>query len=1434
MSVIKLDLPEGDINFDREVSIGRRTNSNGEEEFVTLCAKTGRRLPIPVSSYDKSEEAVMDAILASLEKAKLPFEVAGANMDLMTLIENTVLSENPIIALPKQWPQAHQVICLNLPGEMYSGADKDVLNVGDVMKASHEANATMALLMFLAEIVHKSVVGMEDAKPPKRKKKGGKKKKGGAKNEEEEGGEAMDVDDEYEEIPFVPIDSFVRDLNTKGFLRNSFKHYQEGQMAIDVPRIVPMMERLINKNLVTIGYRFFIFVLDPSYDINNTAEEMMRRVHSMQTDYDERKSSGAKQDPFVNPIGHTCYRRVGSLGALSKLLQLYYGNSHPVTKLLQESATELGGTDIPLSSQYCKAHLSTVLSLENALSHPMVSAACAAQKEPLRYKVGGIPRRFPLPMTMHSMEYSAMDPQLFYKARFPVSIHHRLFKERIMEGRKAGSILPFSEPDCSITDYSQVQAAVGSKSRSEVDSMLSAGRAKANPGMRSIKDNLRNLDILAAKGPAFDDLRRDIETLHTVKSPGYRTRMSEFKTEQIQNGFDLLNKYEGMIELFSPAYIASLAHLGETSASDHWADWFMSCNNLDPHAQALNMLMHRMTRVHNIKRGQVQRNCLRHYFAMLTSAHPHDNMKCNLLTIDSQATSKSFALQVIEKLALDNTCQNFSHVTANAFNVSGSRNGVTLIMEEMNPAMIGMGPNGKANPTELSSNMKNMITNQRTTVLACFVDEFGGRKAVTSTQPVRGAILAAMNHKQSPSSTGKANDVVADLSRFLVAEPDPVFKTEGEATLQDLVCGEIGNENEDYNNNFTLEMKTFHAIYIHINMMIGFNILHKVNHDLVTVVCSELNRRLSQNGMEKMITRRIEQVKELAIAICTWCAIVICTGMEHSIMFRKDESDTPQRYGPKVIREIEKLLVVNSQHVMFALTLINSHIVPLARQQVQNVLWNHRDQFKAHECRYKEGNVEVLDPRYDLLEIGTMDHLASFIAEHSQSDVSAQVVRAQLDLMTKITKQGEGPVRVVLRNADGYCLSAQERATALAGNPKNKEKWHAKLLMIPPEKTVGISNRFSCLLVLKRGYDPAELAKYGEVPLNEEWLPLTIADILSHPHTEPRTLVHAGVLRRPSGDDKSVVQSALGVVRIEPREHTGLRYFRSTHISAIDDAFVFNTRRVYHIPETQRQEFSTYEEDHDKTLMARHHTMIGLEPEFELLPENLRKSMLYWHELHPAYFGAQDVNKMENYPRDFFNFFDDAKKAYQSAVVAEFNSAQIEEMKKNDETRAKLFFSDELALGNEVMRRKMEAANTNAATYAMGLKIAQTRRGNGGSAILPSRGFTKDLDPMDTLWLQQMIPMPSARFTPLEHLVKTAQKSSSQIHKEGRDKIDEIIKNGQQSEEEKKRAAMKERRKLREQRKTTKRQAEEDDTPVIDEGVKGKPVKRMREATLDD
>lgn len=1183
---------------DSELTAGGATSSVSDTlgAMKWLRSEVDKDKPIPVAEADTEfSEAEHNLYTERWEKLRSQLAKSTTGVVLNPMEAHTkpmTMEPSPIVETPYEW-QAVQQLCLTLSGNMFdTGKDPTMTQVSRIQTSNPASRAAKRLILFWCGVFHDLISKPSKEKPAKpKKRKGGK----GAKDGEEEPEEIPEPDLALQAAMRDSFTAAAGDRTQPTFMCNLMS---DPSTTFAVPRVGVYFETLFNSTADTCGVRAYFTVYDPEIDLDRAAEEYMARSDMRWSVWKEARerqetTSGGKtrgeQKPFASDSDHTAYLHLRTKEDWARAISDYYEPGHPVHELLRDPQQQeaILHPDNTFHTKRNPATPTAVLTAEHGFRRKVVGL-CAEQSNIEAYRAAvsgyGFVHRFPLPFNVSFVGWSDLDPQALHGSRLPSTTGLHVFRSTMKSqlNDAYGASLA-----CTPEIFEKVQRDSAS-SDPLVHGMAEMSKLSATrPDLKTPKDLLAAMDIVENLKPDIMNRRRRIERQHEPGTPEYCRAMSTFKREVTETVWSTLFQFETVMQFLSPTSISALRRIAEHDPSEHWGDWKTPAQDLDPHGAALLNLHMQMTHLYRIKEGAPQRDMLFGLFAALTACHHHYGLKVNVLGINSNSTGKSFRLQLTERVCLPGSVLRASHMTMHALNVQGNFNYRVYVIEELEPSFVGIGAGGTRTESPQQNFLKNVLTAQQTRTVQCTMTDTGER---VQTQPLSSAICsfaAAMNTPAAGNTQGEGRS--AEFSRWVVSMPSPAFETT--VQLRDLVA-KLHDEGDDgLISEFESEMHMFHSLVVITNMLIGMGVFHPVNNDLGNMTMRILNQRLKAVGYPQMDPRLMEQAAELMIAICIWCAVNIMTASEISLIHCFDEHGDYRPVGADLLLKLEPLLVVNTQHVMFALTLLAPNIIPMAERVIRGTL-PKLDIVRSHGpymWRENDGTV-YWDPRKLILPC-TLDQLTRHIREAIDMDVTEQQIKQVLTGLRSVNCEGEGLASIELGDARNRDLDA---ALELAKSKSAGTKWSIPVVEVcnnPALLGVGRGARGAVALT-KTGID---FENRGEAFLHgsgDDELARMISSIFSTYFTHERRLVTAGVLRDAASGQ--VYQRALGVVRIGQADRAFV-FGRTTHVGKADRIACYSRTRDANTARlgTNTTPVIKLGADPDEVMLAVHYAEIG-------------------------------------------------------------------------------------------------------------------------------------------------------------------------------------------------------------------------------------------------
>lgn len=693
--------------------------------------------------------------------------------------------------------------------------------------------------------------------------------------ERDTGAEAGDEDDEAEGLRDF-FSAIIEDPTAR-----------ESVTAI-IPYVAAFIEFMYDPDGNYGGYRLFLFFMHPRnrmgqdqpLDFNKAVDILIRR--NLQGELEHR---GAKAyAPIAAP---ECYRRITSreayLEAITRMLPDDAPNRYAFTSGVSASMAR----ETRLSHDSNPAKPTKVFTLENALNYGTESI-CHVQRDMKLYKTddnGVVRYTFPLPAAVHRVNFQSLKPSSFHDMRQPYSQLRTIFEDALIARKTAGIA---NVVTCSPAMLKELRV-TETRGRSVFDQPHLRRHNGTNPKLMTDDELLRIGSLVDfAAYSNVEELAR-IEAAHDIDSATYRHKIREWKSRRGRELLESITKAQSDTGVISPAQYHCIAYLAKNQHRK-FGQFFQLAKNLPPDASALAIFNTRMTHYFRVRAGAMQRYILRLYFGSLTAAHYWNRrIKANQMVWNSAGFGKSHGMKAVSAVLTEGTYWSLTRVTRSAFMISGNYNGMVIFLEEAYPSWFGMGDSAKGSGSsggdDGTSEFKNMLTDQKVVVAMCRITDEGERIQIRTVASFISVFHVALNTSRGGfSSNGSMNDVSAELSRFMVFNPDysSGARVLARQNVRDMAIATPEEEDMPAFVEFRHEMRLVHSYYNVLGMFIGAKVIHPPNNYVLEHTLHHINRSLRAESYDEITVRDMEQLTEFATAVQGWTAIMMlfCSEMQ--------------------------------------------------------------------------------------------------------------------------------------------------------------------------------------------------------------------------------------------------------------------------------------------------------------------------------------------------------------------------------------------------------------------------------------------------------------------------------------------------------------------------------------------------------------------------
>jgi hypothetical protein len=948
----------------------------------------------------------------------------------------------------------------------------------------------------------------------------------------------------------------------KGESKDSFPEEPELDDRGQQPRITTTWETLLTEGKTLCGARMTIIINDADIHFDVLVEDRLKRFE---------KNSTNNFPPNMEYIQ-------SKTDTWAHLISSYLGKA--------PEGTIQSINDGCLSPTNC-------LTFENGLRHMKTALECQKRKD--NYKNG----IHPIPPCMCELERRNLIPLSMITRKFPESIDFHLLMDQINMGNVSMITIGSNDVSWKGTLRKIFQSVSKVSPRQEARIILYDVH-----GM-----NAGDWEMVCAQS-MVDSLRLDnIAKFSRLQGSARLAEKNKSVKEYLENYVYKINDHAHRCSAATNAASSRIIYMNEKTS---WGNFPMVARNIAPAGCALLRLLSCLREFGKLRDG-IEGLAATLFFASRTAAAgstvetsgtPYGFSRVNVLFLGDGQTSKSHLVELNDQFLLPGTSKTIQNLTLAALTSGKSWNGLTICLDEMNPAMIeadGKPQKGGDNGSNtLGNGIKTMITMGRIASGHGKMTADNNRDNVDTMSLRQCSLIGTMNTRVDSKATPA-------LSRWwVVVNPGEDIKPT--ISLAERVTQFDAPNLSLKKQEFREMIYSIHALEIVHNDMIRAGFAESVNTDLIILVLNRIVMRIieeknkpSPKEMAMPNPRVLDQIRNMAMAICFWCAVALVTGSESFGEERK------KQYDPSIHRKIENLLVINIQHVGFALSLAEHLLVPSEILGTGKIL---QEGLKGlHFMDYME-----TDPRNP----NVLGSVAPF--------VFAKITREKLiKHIAKKTGRAEYSVFRAISWLENTTITYQSVFVPLFENgmplssPGQEVENDTTVNYIQFKPVQG--SREMCA-VISKGLLQGELAIKT---LEESWVMDEFQKIVQHTYTVPQDIITA----TPLIHEGKLISGAFKVMKIRPDPGTICSVVCVSAVTQHMEGVVLLE------PSKKTSHISIIPEDLDVAMMARHHMDCGYEElQKEYLPSSLHRRAIEYRESKPEIYGPLDELAYDMYPEE--------------------------------------------------------------------------------------------------------------------------------------------------------------------------------------------------------
>ncbi len=691
-----------------------------------------------------------------------------------------------------------------------------------------------------------------------------------------------------------------------------------------------------------IAYRYHLFFPDRTYDIDRAIEKLcMRNAKRKPSKSAAFQKNGGGGTPTIPKNLRPEYMVALGVKSRADFIKNHLTPFTGATLLFNKRATfnSLYDDDNPAS-------LFTVFSLENAMNDETIRRmADPLQTDLNQYRNAAEGVRFPNAEDVWHIRSDQFTPAHLFVCRFPhrkmpetKSDLHLSAEEREKRNvmRTLGAI-KFYE--------SRKPPTPGVKSEDEFEKL-----ATRNAALFETMWN-QHLDERAANGePAY----ADAHTAELAKRQLiYERRVSDTQLwidfEKVFSPYSYTNPRMNKIAMWYSDYRDEWSMKYRSNPSFVKAEPPID-NSYSPFA---NMKFIRFRHYEEIMMVYALHFILDLLFAAAMGAYsPHFGMRCNIILSGGAETGKSYLFSTLgNDLMIPETATFVDYETPKARATSTSADNEVVIHDELDPALVGIGPNGRWSGSQGDPIFKAQLTRGETTTRSFYFTEEGDRITVTSTTRARRVLIMGSNDSKK--------DMAPPINTRTFIYDCPHFKRLGRSPTELAFNREIFNAGVNKDSKEFREEVAFHRklqfLYALAEKLIECRLLTPPTMTIAYHVFQKMNNYVEEKGYSRGKTRNQERLMAIARTHTIMSAIytVFCT----NLVYRDGHP-----FCFKDMLELEPYMMCTEEIAIYTYTSMISQIVDPMEANIVQHLFKHSTRI---EKVLKKAEAERVSKRAD-------------------------------------------------------------------------------------------------------------------------------------------------------------------------------------------------------------------------------------------------------------------------------------------------------------------------------------------------------------------------------------------------------------------------------------------------------------------------------------
>lgn len=846
-------------------------------------------------------------------------------------------------------------------------------------------------------------------------------------------------------------------FDSKKYVNDSLESFKAGR---DVsPRVVFSSETLVSNEGTWEALRNWIFIMDPSFDINERIKKMLE-INKEENAKPKNKKKLDSGNPFLS---HRTITTMESL--IQEVFMQYLGPNSSVAMMQSE---DLKKKENDPSNPNSIINIENIFSIDKAFNdeHPFLSNVCREDKNPANYfdtemglsassfksfpkngkKCSRIPNRFMNPNILPSsllpnIQFLEQEATMFQmgqinKIKEGMNAELRELKiclsaKKIEYGNDPNKKEELVTLENKISELSKNIA----KSQSNIDGMFvqDLGSFNDEPAILNIDRQYASKrfgDFLNkigdASGKEEDDNNPDDfftgnpETIFARKNDFIALRMKNKEMKNIirDNYVPGTKEYSQAMTSFKNSAVHDFWRVFMTSEkltgpakslrkwlktlqpSQKFVEFNMSFTNVSAFANMIIKMIKIFSGSYRVESSfQV---VMMAFLTALSSFTYVYGLRPNLLLSGDAGIGKSYILNLIREVFFDGAVVEVTNLTRHAFHTDMDFSDFLMVLHEAPLYIFGIGKDGKEIPADPF--FKDRTTKGWTSTLAYDSSNKTKRKATFIATRVGGGVAMGLNEK-IPS------DHHAVTQRFVHNPVRRKGEGNGKYKTYEAAFDQNWTKDEKQKSKHQHDFKVMTSYCYMVEKLIETGIFDPVDTDIATLAVDKVFEVLKENGIKKPDARQVEKYTFMAGRMAILYSVYMVFGSELSVS-TKISNNNFRDFSPDMLLKTEQWLVTTEEISVFLLTLLEHIWIPHLMVDMINVLavkMNHSPLDKDNTRYRQEYNIGLdnklsdisTDYTYIMCTSNSFDNMVDEITQHISPKPSISHVTRMIESMQR-------------------------------------------------------------------------------------------------------------------------------------------------------------------------------------------------------------------------------------------------------------------------------------------------------------------------------------------------------------------------------------------------------------------------------------------------